>query len=124
MENVQTGEITRAGSTCGARMAGWAKKEVEQKLKAHKKELFEKMQAEIKQLPEVIELWKVVAECEKKEEAAWENLKRFDCDSPEWHEAKKIAYEVGKSRLIIVQPYSSKAHEATERVREKYKGQI
>lgn len=38
IENLSTGEIFRAGSSCGAKMAGWTVKELSSKLKESEKQ--------------------------------------------------------------------------------------
>lgn len=46
MENLSNGELFRAGSTCGAKMAGWSTKELVDKYKAGEKEKIEAARTE------------------------------------------------------------------------------
>ena len=46
LENTETGEIIRAGSTCGAKMANWTKKELTSKLAIAEKENYAKARTE------------------------------------------------------------------------------
>ena len=54
MEDMETGVIFRAGSTCGATMAGWSIKELKQIFKAGEKEKMEKAKQEFRNTPEYI----------------------------------------------------------------------
>lgn len=54
MENVQTGEIFRAGSTCGAKMAGWSTKELVAKYKQVEKDNYEAAKLEARNSAEYI----------------------------------------------------------------------
>jgi hypothetical protein len=54
MENLSTGEIFRAGSSCGAKMAGWTSKELVAKYKAGEKEILENAKKELRNSAEYI----------------------------------------------------------------------
>lgn len=54
MEDLSSGEIFRAGSSCGAKMAGWTSKELVAKYKAGEKENIETAKKELRQSAEYI----------------------------------------------------------------------
>ena len=58
IEDLSTGEIFRAGSVCGAKMAGWTKKELISKYKAGEKEKIDNAKKELRESYEYIEYQK------------------------------------------------------------------
>lgn len=57
IEDLSSGEIFRAGSTCGANMAGWTTKELISKYKAGEKEKLETAKKEFRNSIEYITYW-------------------------------------------------------------------
>ena len=60
IEDLASGEIFRAGSTCGAKMAGWTTKELISKYKAGEKEKLETAKKEFRESKEYIEYNKAI----------------------------------------------------------------
>jgi len=118
MEVVATGEIFRAGSTCGAKMAGWTTKELVAEYKASEKQKLENAKKELRASEEYgaynAGLDFLNAESDELQRRA------LNCRSDEGRAALRLEERTMESRMAYLRPLHIALHNKKKEVVEKY----
>lgn len=104
MEDLSTGEIFRAGSTCGAKMAGWTSKELVAKYKAGEKENLEAAKKEFRNSEERIAMKIALDFLNKEHDDLCSRV--FNCDDINERKAIMSTDRTMKSRMDYLSPFS------------------
>lgn len=105
MEDLSSGEIFRAGSSCGAKMAGWTSKELVAKYKAGEKENIENARKEFRNSAEHIAYNNCIEFLNKESDDLQRKL--YNCSD------EKLRKEIGatertfESRMEYIKPFST-----------------
>ena len=118
MEDLMTGEIFRAGSTCGAKMAGWSTKELVAKYKTAEKEKRDAAQKEFRASAEYAAYNNALDFLNKEEDAVVSKIMNT-CDQEKRNElsATKRTFE---SRMNYIQNFSRTLEEKRKEILAKY----
>ena len=109
MEDLSTGEIFRAGSSCGAKMAGWTIKELVAKYKSGEKENLEAAKKEFRQSAEYIAYSKGLDFLNKESDKLQRKI--FELNTTEERAALRATERTFESRMEFIQPLSKAVDE-------------
>lgn len=118
IENLSTGEIFRAGSSCGAKMAGWTAKELVLKLKESDKLNLDNAKAELRNSIEYIEYEKAI-EFLNKESEDLEKKMRYCSDEDERRKVG-LSERSFESRRQYLSPFRIALDNKKEEILKKY----
>ena len=104
MEDLTSGDIFRAGSTCGRKMAGWTAKEFTSKLKEAQEENFKSAQKEFRASDEFLAYRRAMDFLDA--EAHELHLKMHQCRTEEERNAVRASERTLKSRMAYIEPFS------------------
>lgn len=111
MEDLSSGEIFRAGSICGAKMAGWTTKELIAKYKVGEKEKLTAAKKELRESAEYIADEKVMDFLNKEEDEI--NRQIFSTDDQQKRTELHNSKRTFQSRMSLLEP----THKALEQKR-------
>lgn len=103
MEDLSTGEIFRAGSSCGAKMAGWTTKELVAKYKAGEKENIENARNEFRKSAEHIAYNNALDFLNKESDELQRKL--YDCNNDELRKELRATERTLESRMEYLKPF-------------------
>ena len=120
LEEVGTGDVIRAGSVCGATMAGWSKREWAKKVKESERLTMEAAIAELKESDEYLQHKLELERLNR------ERDRLIDHDTSRWipqHErqAKEAQVKGPKERMAHMLPYTLKLQAKEAEIKAKYK---
>ena len=118
MEDLSTGEIFRAGSTCGAKMAGWTTKELVAKYKAGEKENIETAKKEFRQSAEYIAYSNGLDFLNKESDELQRKL--YNCLDENERKVIRGTERTFESRMEYIQPLSKAQEEKRKEICTKY----
>lgn len=104
MEDLSTGEIFRAGSSCGAKMAGWTTKELVAKYKAGEKEILENAKKEFRNSAEYIAYNNGLDFLNKESDEIQRKL--YNCSDENMRKEIRTTERTFESRMEYIQPLS------------------
>lgn len=107
MEDLSTGEIFRAGSTCGAKMAGWTSKELVAKYKAGEKEILENAKKEFRNSSEYIAYTNCIDFLNKESDELQRKL--YNCNDENERKIIRATERTFESRMEYIKPFSTAA---------------
>lgn len=105
MEDLSTGEIFRAGSSCGAKMAGWTTKELVAKYKAGEKEILENARKEFRNSAEHIAYNNALDFLNKESDELQRKL--YNCPDENERKALYATERTFESRMEYLKPFST-----------------
>ena len=105
MEDLSTGEIFRAGSSCGAKMAGWTTKELVAKYKAGEKEILENARKEFRNSAEHIAYNDALDFLNKESDELQRKL--YNCSDENERKALYATERTFESRMEYLKPFST-----------------
>lgn len=105
MEDLSTGEIFRAGSSCGAKMAGWTSKELVAKYKAGEKEILENAKKEFRNSTEYIAYSNGLDFLNKESDDIQRKL--YNCSDENERKVIRTTERTFESRMEYIQPLST-----------------
>ena len=113
IEDLETGEIFRAGSTCGAKIAGWSTKVFTKKVKEYELAKKEAKEIALRSSIEYIEYQKAIDFLNKESEEF--NIKMSKANEAERYELAKTerTYE---SRMEILKPLQESLRKRQQRI--------
>lgn len=104
MEDLSTGEIFRAGSSCGAKMAGWTTKELVAKYKLGEKENIETARKELRNSAEYIAYNNGLDFLNKESDELQRKL--YNCSDENIRKEIRATERTFESRMEYIQPLS------------------
>ena len=119
IEDLSTGEIFRAGSVCGAKMAGWTKKELISKYKAGEKEKIDNAKKEFRQSAEYIAYDNAIQFLNNEDDEIQRNIVKYYKDEIKRKEFESMERST-KSRLEYIEPFRDALEIKRNEIRAKY----
>lgn len=118
MEDLSTGEIFRAGSVCGSKMAGWTTKELVAKYKVGEKEKLSAAKKELRESSEYINYEKALEFLNNEEDEITRKIYNTECQEKrtELNNSRRTL----KSRLDYLEIFSPALKMKREQLVEKY----
>ena len=104
IEDLSTGEIFRAGSVCGAKMAGWTTKQLVAIYKAGEKEKIDNAKKEFRQSAEYIAYDKAIQFLNNEDDEIQRNICKYYRDEIKRKEFENMERSP-KSRLEYIEPF-------------------
>ena len=118
IEDLSTGTIFRAGSSCGAKMAKWTTKELSLKLKLAEKENLQNAQSELKSSQEYINYNTALDKLNKDADLLYSKI--YKETSQEKRNELSLLELRPSERLAILRPFSEKLNEFKDQLKVKY----
>ena len=119
IEDLSTGEILRAGSVCGAKMAGWTKKELMKKYKDGEKEKINNAKKEFWESIEYIQYDNAIKFLHKEQDELEHNYNIYRNDELKMQELRN-SERTRESRWEYLDPFINEKNKKKQQIIEKY----
>ena len=119
IEDLSTGEIFRAGSVCGAKMAGWTKKELIKKYKDGEKEKIDNAKKELRESIEYAQYDNAIKFLYKEDAELERNYFIYANDELKMQELRNSKRTL-KSRGEYLEPFVNEMNKKERQIIEKY----